>query len=1416
MTMISRSPGRATSRDGGGGSGGSGGSGGGSGDVPKSTKKPAKISKSLTGVGGKFEGGVRQWTGSGGIGSGGAGTKSFEEVAAENRMAADKLLAAEGSAAAQARLDLGGADELREAQKLYESEKATVVDTPDVLISSDPSSDIAAGYGRILERKAAKRRASVAYTTMTAGSGEQYMVGGGKPEAYKSTVAGVTEFIAAPQKPGAVVKPPSQRSFLLGEHRKEQSITYGGPILRTEVEEHYKSEAEAAAKSREFEEWMTGQAQTVDHSIPEKIFTPYTILESEKKSYLPLEPLSKYVIPKIRLGIDTKKVSYEPIKTGPLKGYKKAPLTELPQVYAPGTTVYKAPKKPVEQLPMQTMGSGFKLPSFMNKIGDFTIGGVMRPKWSPYVEHKFGLTETQFKKLPSGLQVVAEKRSRAFHDVEIDPEARKLITTTYVGAVAGSAAGFVAGGPVGMIPGGVIGAVTGVGSYYAGKAGASLTEKFVTEEQASMSIVYNPLIAPHAIGLSYLYTGDPRYAEKLLTKSEMAKPFVKSVARFGIEIFTLGAGQKAAGEIGGVTKMAYDVVKGKQEALAAQLPWGVRIGYAKIPKQKAFIVTKNGNILYSKSVGGVGGPGAMGVKPLEIPTGSPWFEESGTKTGSYLRSELASAAAKKNPIYLPAEIHRGELALNIARSSEVQKYIPSVMRPIDFGLVKNLPDELKVTVETYHDKYKDNILYAGSLPAESWKDPSIKSRGVGDIDPKIMTNVKAGVVGISSSQFKVGLIDAINKAGTSFIAEAKGKPGVAIRDTKSVWNKGEWTKLADIFERGEFLKEVEGLEDEIVKGGQYRSGIDVEQEPLISFGKMIQTPGEQTARKLTSAVSFRRELLPGFKEVGFVNPEVWRMKDIGDPLGTYIPSMIKDYKGKLSTYPKGLILESKLNAVLSTRTDQELPEGLSDIDKSFLEFNFRGKKFKPNKHLGSIIKGTPTDKSIWSGSREQLEFHHIDKKTDKGVLLTYGEHKLVEAMQAGIIPKDESMFNILKPGKLTPKRVKNLQEYGFGKVDMSIGQKPKVKVKDYTNVERLKAFPKQKGVMGISTMPETRKFISEAISTKKDYITPKKKVKKEEQFFASTGRAYRKAFPKKKISRMYPTPSLGGRVTPSQIYPTTLTRRKNILDSYYPTPTKQKGKPYKTPYTPPYIPTYKQPPYTPTYTPPYITPSKTPPYTPSYTPPYTPTYKQPPYTPTYTPPYTPTYTPPYTPTYTPPYTPPKTPTYTPPYTPPYSPPTTVQKTPPKTFILPPISRKTKDTVPGWDVYVKRKQVKKGKGSYQSRGYRKANEQPLSKSGAFILGAETVDKYTNRSFTLRKSDKPVKVHAVQPIHPTKYFKRKFRTKKGNKNIFVEKTSYAIDSTEEKLGIPYESVRQRKAGTLNVKPRKKPTNKKRKKK
>ncbi|GAI95116.1 unnamed protein product, partial [marine sediment metagenome] len=102
--------------------------------------------------------------------------------------------------------------------------------------------------------------------------------------------------------------------------------------------------------------------------------------------------------------------------------------------------------------------------------------------------------------------------------------------------------------------------------------------------------------------------------------------------------------------------------------------------------------------------------------------------------------------------------------------------------------------------------------------------------------------------------------------------------------------------------------------------------------------------------------------------------------------------------------------------------------------------------------------------------------------------------------------------------------------------------------------------------------------------------------------------------------------------------------------------------------------------------------------------------------------------------------------------------------------------------------------------YESRGYRKANVKPLSKKAATGLGMDITDTYTNRSFKLKKRGLKQIQRRADLLAKYQALKHRFRSSKKTPHIFVEKSKFAISSYEEKMGIPFESMRLRKAGLL----------------
>lgn len=112
---------------------------------------------------------------------------------------------------------------------------------------------------------------------------------------------------------------------------------------------------------------------------------------------------------------------------------------------------------------------------------------------------------------------------------------------------------------------------------------------------------------------------------------------------------------------------------------------------------------------------------------------------------------------------------------------------------------------------------------------------------------------------------------------------------------------------------------------------------------------------------------------------------------------------------------------------------------------------------------------------------------------------------------------------------------------------------------------------------------------------------------------------------------------------------------------------------------------------------------------------------------------------------------------------------------------------------GYDVMIKARLRKAGK-KRKSRGFRKANKEPLSRNAALGLGMQIVDTYTNRSFTIKKSG-VARRSRPDLARLSAILQNKFRQAKNNPNILVEKVKHAIDSRQEVQGIPFEAIRQR---------------------
>ncbi len=171
-----------------------------------------------------------------------------------------------------------------------------------------------------------------------------------------------------------------------------------------------------------------------------------------------------------------------------------------------------------------------------------------------------------------------------------------------------------------------------------------------------------------------------------------------------------------------------------------------------------------------------------------------------------------------------------------------------------------------------------------------------------------------------------------------------------------------------------------------------------------------------------------------------------------------------------------------------------------------------------------------------------------------------------------------------------------------------------------------------------------------------------------------------------------------------------------------------------------------------------------------------------------------------------------TPTRLPPPTPP-SIITPTPEPPPTPTRLPPAKAKRKSEFkgkvvdvqrqPAYDLLLKKK-LKLVKGRRVSQGFNKV-ASGLTKSSAVGLGNLLVDTFTNRSYTIVKKGTTNKQNQRLASFDES-LSHKIRVSKRNKNIFVEKIAFAIDSRQEKEGIPYKAHRLRRLGLLKTKKRK----------
>ena len=137
---------------------------------------------------------------------------------------------------------------------------------------------------------------------------------------------------------------------------------------------------------------------------------------------------------------------------------------------------------------------------------------------------------------------------------------------------------------------------------------------------------------------------------------------------------------------------------------------------------------------------------------------------------------------------------------------------------------------------------------------------------------------------------------------------------------------------------------------------------------------------------------------------------------------------------------------------------------------------------------------------------------------------------------------------------------------------------------------------------------------------------------------------------------------------------------------------------------------------------------------------------------------------------------------------------TIQIITPKPPRIPPVlfpekETKGKSKTQSYNVYVR-------EGKKKSDRYLKANQEPMPRNAAINLGADITDNTTARAFKIKKTTGQPRV-PEQDLTPNIF---KFRTPKGRtkleKNTYVEKETYGIDTLGELQGIPFKAMRMRR--------------------
>jgi len=692
----------------------------------------------------------------------------------------------------------------------------------------------AIGFEKLFKR-GGKTLAETSYTDPV--TGKKIVIKGRSGREVASSVPGVLSFTVAEQKVGEAYKTPGELP-IIGETRKEQSVWYGGESLsRGAVETQYQKQIRANLELQGLDEALTNAAKRVNSK------------KTETKTYTPPETGWDNVM---RLGV---------APAAPQIAYD---LVNYNIKYNVTPTLGNIEEKTYITPDMSDIDAAISmtLPKFKSNI----------PLWKDVVNPVYDYTADYWRnieyKRKADLLGAGSESERQLIEIDYNKQMRGLYNPFDLGIREetteerkGSMWEYVKEMDVpgytfeptpataAAITGGTIGLAAGTGGI-SGLMGLSV--------------------------FSY-------------TQRKATEAGVLPVVAFGLGVAAGGITTKAANNITSVSRMFASVAKSKTGAIGVSLPGGVKAGYAKIPGQKAFIVSKGERVLFSS-----------GIKPLNLAKGEGFMPTTTTKVGGELQTALVVSSASKQPAFIGTELTRMKSGLQVMK--ELQSQASMWVKPFDVKIVENIPPAARQPVMEVITKYEDNFIIKGSSAAATQYKPGLVLRPVKDID--------IGTLGGLDPDFlKQEFVAAAKKYNVPVKQE-----GISVMFKKG----GEWVKGLDVMRREEL--QVEGLKEPEVEG-EFRWGLPVKQKPLNIGGKQIQPLSEQVIRKGSTAISPIR-----LGERYLVNPSdkgklaVGRIyKDVYDFQESVAPTLIDSAKGSLTTYLRGVKAQQALDVFKSTR-----------------------------------------------------------------------------------------------------------------------------------------------------------------------------------------------------------------------------------------------------------------------------------------------------------------------------------------------------------------------------------------------------------------------------------------------------------------------------------------------------------------